>query len=74
MFNLNYRVYVEFIHGVVFMFLFEKIMLNIRVKLFSFLGKIFSRLNVIKIFVVFVVGFFSRVLVNYFWGVSIVYL
>jgi hypothetical protein len=45
--------------------------LNIWVKFISFLGKIFSRLNTIKILVIFVVGFVSRVLVNYFWDVNV---
>jgi hypothetical protein len=45
--------------------------LNIWVKFISFLGKIFSILNTIKILVIFVVGFVSRVLVNYFWDVNV---
>src|SRR5207302_7736957 len=35
------------------------------------LGKIFSRLNTIKIFVIFVLGFVSMVLVNYFYVVNV---
>lgn len=36
-------------------------LLNIRVKFIGFLGKIFSKLNTIKILVIFAVGFVSRV-------------